>query len=256
MVRRIGTDAADYMVGTPEDDILYGAAGNDRMEGRGGRFDVLYGNKGDDSIDGQAGNDALAGGAGNDRLWGGDGDDRISGEAGADRAYGGTGRDELNLDADRFGADIGWGGDGDDIIYMWEARAQAFGQAGDDRFNFNFGNGGRVTGGEGADTFFLIASPGGRGDLTVTDFALGEDELALSTFDYETGEGQSLAEIIASFDANQDGALSPEDGLRQVQADGDAAWFRQDPASGDVTGLDLRVEEANLRLAGVDFLTA
>lgn len=251
-IMRYGTEGADTIVGTAADEQVFALQGDDRVYGRAGDDD-LYGNKGNDSLDGSAGRDAFFDGAGNDRSWGGAGDDIFFDYAGADRMWGGAGRDEMYPSGDRNGADIAWGGDDVDTFYMQEARARAYGEAGDDRFNFNFGNGGTVTGGEGADSFFLIARPGDRVDATIADFKLGEDELDLSTFDEATGEQQTLTEIVASFDANRDGELSPDDGFRQVQADGDYAWFRQDSA-GDVTGLDLRVEDATVRLAGVDLL--
>ena len=64
-----------------------------------------------------------------------------------------------------------------------------------------------------------------------------------------------LATHLPRFDTNHDGHLSTEDGLRQVLADGDHAWFKQD-ATGAVTGLELDLDNATLWLPGVDQLHA
>jgi Ca2+-binding RTX toxin-like protein len=65
--------------GNALDNILVGAAGNDR----------LYGN---------AGNDLLNGGNGRDTLEGGVGNDTLNGEGGADMMYGGSGNDTYVVD--------------------------------------------------------------------------------------------------------------------------------------------------------------
>ncbi|HBU28883.1 MAG TPA: hypothetical protein DEB56_03775 [Thiobacillus sp.] len=57
--------------------------------------DVIYGSAGADRMDGLGGNDALDGGAGTDRIDGGDGDDLIGGGAGSDLIYGGIGNDVI-----------------------------------------------------------------------------------------------------------------------------------------------------------------
>lgn len=66
MVRKIGADGRDILIGTNLLDVLFGMSGDD----------VLCGYAGDDLLDGGAGADVLYGGAGNDRLFGrGEGDD-------------------------------------------------------------------------------------------------------------------------------------------------------------------------------------
>lgn len=66
------------LIGTPDDDIIYGGpdespfdTGNDLLAGQFGN-DTLYGGDGDDMMQGGQGNDVLVGGAGNDTLTGGD----------------------------------------------------------------------------------------------------------------------------------------------------------------------------------------
>ncbi|MFS2036833.1 calcium-binding protein [Polaromonas sp. CT11-55] len=60
--------------------------------------DVIYGTAGNDKIDTKGGNDAGDGRAGNDIILGGDGDDKLAGGLGSDDIQGGTG-DDLILSA-------------------------------------------------------------------------------------------------------------------------------------------------------------
>jgi Ca2+-binding RTX toxin-like protein len=69
--------------GNGVDNILFGGAGNDRLDGGAGN-DRLDGGAGDDNLIGGLGNDSLVGGAGNDRLEGGAGNDIMNGGAGND----------------------------------------------------------------------------------------------------------------------------------------------------------------------------
>ena len=75
-----GLDALDQaasnltIIGSNFDDVLAGAADNNRMVGRGGD-DKIYGWKGNDNLQGWSGNDYLNGGPGNDIMRGGKGDD-------------------------------------------------------------------------------------------------------------------------------------------------------------------------------------
>src|SRR5688572_14628328 len=56
-----GTELANNIVGTPDDDIIQGLGG-------------------DDTIDGGGGNDTICGGLGNDTIYGGPGADLIAGD--------------------------------------------------------------------------------------------------------------------------------------------------------------------------------
>lgn len=91
---------------TDADDVLYGTANSDVLDGQDGN-DVVVGLAGEDVIHGGLGNDLLSGGDGDDELHGGAGDDVIRGGWGADTLSGGSGRDEL------YGE---WGGD----TYLYE----------------------------------------------------------------------------------------------------------------------------------------
>ena len=173
----------------PNDDRIYGGAGNDTiLAGLGD--DTVYGGAGDDSIvggpgddllNGDAGNDTIIGGIGNDTVYGGEGDDFIDtsnyvnplpdidypGMYGADTdpnndrdlVYGGAGNDTILTGDD---ADTIYGGDGNDLVYAGFDADLVYGGAGDDT----------LVGGEGADTII-----GGAGDDLIyggLDGTLGE----------------------------------------------------------------------------------
>ena len=70
----LGTDAADYLVGTERGDAITGLAGADTLLGGNGN-DFLSGFDGADTLDGGAGRDTLFGGTGDDILTGGEGVD-------------------------------------------------------------------------------------------------------------------------------------------------------------------------------------
>lgn len=85
MVRKVGKNSSESIVGTSADDILFGLAGNDTIFGGGGN-DAISGGSGHDKLSGGSGNDTLSGGTGNDQLSGGSGNDRIAAGAGTDTA--------------------------------------------------------------------------------------------------------------------------------------------------------------------------
>ncbi len=73
----VAGDADTVVLGSPNDELIYGGTdGTDNLYGGGGR-DLIYGNGGDDNLFGDAGDDVLYGGPGRDVLMGGDGRDRF-----------------------------------------------------------------------------------------------------------------------------------------------------------------------------------
>ncbi|MEA5466807.1 CAP domain-containing protein [Leptothoe sp. PORK10 BA2] len=78
-----GTDRADRLIGSAENQSIFGKKGDDFLDGKGGN-DKLYGNEGKDLIRGDAGNDQIWGGSGDDRLLGGTGSDQLVGDDGND----------------------------------------------------------------------------------------------------------------------------------------------------------------------------
>ncbi|MDU8911964.1 calcium-binding protein [Aestuariicoccus sp. MJ-SS9] len=142
-----GTDNADWITGSNDDNALDGHAGDDFLFGLSGQ-DTLLGGNGDDHLDGGWAEDSLLGEAGNDSLFGSYGDDTMRGGDGFDYLGGGDGVDRLYGDG---GSDVLNAGDGDDIDYL--------------------------TGGSGADIFEF-------GDQTgsdrILDFEPGTDVIDLS----------------------------------------------------------------------------
>lgn len=116
-VNRVGTAAADRLVGYSGNDQLRGRGGPDRLEGNPGH-DLLWGNQG---------NDTILGGEGDDQLYGGFSNDQVQGGAGADRLSGSRGRDQLI------------GGEGDDLLVGGRGRNQLQGDGGADTFVLNLG---------------------------------------------------------------------------------------------------------------------
>jgi Ca2+-binding RTX toxin-like protein len=132
----VGTDAAEFLPGTPGKDSLYGRGGDD----------VLLGNGDDDELDGGAGADTISGGPGRDAasyegaaavvtldglandgiagegdnvlldtedVYGTDGPDKLTGNSLDNTLDGNAGNDQI---AGGPGADGLYGGDGDDNI--------------------------------------------------------------------------------------------------------------------------------------------
>ena len=106
------------------DDILSGGAGNDRIYGAIGE-DRIDGGADNDSLFGEAGDDLILGGSGDDTVDGGTDDDVIYGDAGNDKLIGGLGNDTIKggADNDTFviqatddGRDSYDGGDGIDTL--------------------------------------------------------------------------------------------------------------------------------------------
>ena len=143
-----GTD--DLLVGTTDNDGLFGLGGNDTIIGRAG----------DDVVDGGSGDDYLIGGEGDDDIRGGTGNDLIFDSMGDDKVDGGDGDDTIYVFA---GTNVIRGGLGDDYISGGFDADSVHGGAGDDV----------LKGGRGADRF--VFGPG-NGDDVVKDFS-GEDDL-------------------------------------------------------------------------------
>ncbi|MFC3615337.1 beta strand repeat-containing protein [Lutimaribacter marinistellae] len=207
--------------GTPDDDVLVGAALNDTISGVAGN-DRLIGNEGGDQIDGGIGADTLNGGDGDDTIIGGpsgheadqrdvifagSGDDRAEGGGGNDQIFGQEGNDTLD---GGFGADDLLGQDGNDAISGGALSDLIFGGAGDDFVNGGFGYD-RINGGDGADRFF---------HLGVADH--GSDWVQ----DYDATEGDMLVfgqtatadqfQVNLAHTATADGERSGDDAVQEA----------------------------------------
>ncbi len=103
-------------------DIMYGAGGDDTLQGGSGN-DILVGGTGNDTLSGNSDDDVILGGAGNDYLDGGSavGKNLIIGGGGNDQMVGGTGVDVFRftgaLSGDVYTVD---GSSGTDIIDLSE----------------------------------------------------------------------------------------------------------------------------------------
>lgn len=121
-----GTFGFDFLLGSPNNDLIRGLAGNDTIQGLGGN-DLLFGDRENDWLAGNEGADTIAGGQGTDTIYGGQGDDVINGDRGQDLLIGGEGKDILT------------GGAGDDLFLM-EITAASSSRDGADLIT-DFGNG-------------------------------------------------------------------------------------------------------------------
>jgi hypothetical protein len=191
----VGTSGDDVpLAGTPEQDSIYGQAGNDVLLGQGGNDD-LDGGPEQDSIYGQAGNDVLLGQGGNDDLDGGPGADTLRGGPGADDAvvYAGEADVSVTLNARD---DDGARGEGDNVhrdvedIYTGDGDDTITGAS--TRNTIDSGGGAdRLTGRKGVDFLFGGAGNDGLhardGARDAIDCGAGRDVAAADPVDELTG---------------------------------------------------------------------
>ena len=198
---KIGDDGNDHFTTGDNTDFVSGLGGNDDIRlGKGS--DVGLGGDGNDALRGGRGNDTLDGGNGRDYLFGGRHDDDLSGGGGNDLLHGGRGKDSLD------------GGHQNDVLYGNKGSDDLDGGAGRDILV-----GGRhsdeLTGGHGADTFIFHKNDGAD---TITDFAIGEDLIALKLHGID--DFDDIAHLISDSD---DGAVidlgNTEITLEHVSAD-------------------------------------
>ena len=123
-----GGDGNDTIIGSDNDDLLRGDAGNDNIDGGAGD-DTIVGGANHDSLAGGDGNDEITGGTENDTIVGGDGNDLLDGEDGHDRLTGELGDDTLLGSA---GNDVLNGSAGDDLLEGSDGRDTLLGGTGDD----------------------------------------------------------------------------------------------------------------------------
>jgi serralysin len=119
--------------------------------------DLFYGDNMRETVFGRSGDDLIFARSGNDRLFGGDHNDSISGEDGDDRLNGGFGNDSLS------------GGNGVDQIVGGAGSDIAAGGTGPDVFVFRQSDLPTIVSGAARDR--------------ITDFAIAEDRIDLSSYD-------------------------------------------------------------------------
>jgi len=148
--------------GTENADNLHATGENNLMLGLGGE-DMLFGDNGDDQLEGGDGNDWLFGYGGDDIIRGGDGDDLLFGIDGSDLLEGGAGNDHI---LGGRGDDIIDGGAGDDLIRAGE---------GADTIKFS----------TGSDVVLNFETDLDTLDFTASEIVSSMAELTVNTF--ETG---------------------------------------------------------------------
>lgn len=210
-MRGLGGD--DSIIGGGGADFIYGARGNDDLQG----YQPIPSNA---QYDESCGGDRIAGGDGNDRItnfynstvYGGDGDDYIErgyihitgGPGGSNsqfenKIYGGAGNDTIYAGSGTFGDDgfrpAANGGEGNDSMYGGE-RSMLFGGAGED--TVVGGNGSFISGGDGNDV--LTGAIFNGGSVTINGGA-GDDFISVSGFD-RWGSFRSTHDVLRGGDGN------------------------------------------------------
>ncbi len=163
-----GSDSS--VSGNNGDDQIFigqnGAAENTTADGgNGDDLVVVVEASGSNNLFGAAGNDTLTIVEGSRQLsFGGSGNDTLTSNGSNNRLYGGSGDDKLfsNINDSLFG------GDGDDVLFA--------GQGGGDPYG---GLRQRLTGGTGADQFWIANASLPTSKNIVTDFAIGIDKIGL-----------------------------------------------------------------------------
>jgi Ca2+-binding RTX toxin-like protein len=164
-----GLGGNDEISGGDHSDIIDGGTGNDYIQGDGSNAlgawinwykfgnDTINGGDGDDFVDGGNGDDQVFGGTGNDELYGSGGDDHIVGEAGDDLILGDDGEYAKYCEG-YAGNDCLWGDDGNDTVYGGGYDDTIDGGKGDDVLSGDDGDD-DICGGAGNDEI-----SGGYGD--------------------------------------------------------------------------------------------
>lgn len=201
-----GGDADERAVGNDLDNTLSGGAGDDVLVGNGGADD-LNGDAGADTVFGGSGNDTATGGAGDDEVFLGAGADEYTpgetaaegNDAGNDTVNGGVGSDVI---VDLQGSNTLTGSGGNDILSAIDGLRDdgTFGpdeelgttdilRGGDDDDALIGDDGDEMTGGSGADAFYVaIDETRVQQSVVITDFNVSEDSLAVVRFGDTTAQ--------------------------------------------------------------------
>jgi 2',3'-cyclic-nucleotide 2'-phosphodiesterase (5'-nucleotidase family) len=134
-----------------------------------GQNNIVFTGGGSDEIDLTGGN--------NNRVNGGSGNDEIF-VSSRDRVFGGAGDDEF-FAIDGMGGNRMSGGTGNDIFYLG-MNDRALGGAGNDSFFVGTGGDNILSGGEGADQFWIVNAEIPSDANTIVDFEIGTDVIGIS----------------------------------------------------------------------------
>ncbi|OZA34127.1 MAG: hypothetical protein B7X92_10655 [Novosphingobium sp. 17-62-9] len=180
---RNGSGFSTSSSGGEGDDYLFGTGETDTIDGGGGA-DRLIGDWGNDTLSGEAGDDLIDGGEGADTLFGGDGND----------VFGDSPSAYLDLRVNRPVSAVG-----NDSAANYRAQS--------DRGDFNDGQIDVMTGGGGADIYYLEYNGNNETVDIVTDFDVTQDVIGFARL-MEQGyisEGSNPFEN-GNIEAVQDGA--------------------------------------------------
>jgi Ca2+-binding RTX toxin-like protein len=167
-------EVSPLLFGGLNDDVFDAADPNDGFDGNKA---LLFTGGGNDLID-------LTAGAGKNRIFAGSGDDEIY--AGKDDLiFAGEGNDTIYLTEGQGGNRV-YGGAGNDDFFLGSGAPQSgsrgdrlFGGTGDDRFFVGTGGNNIMTGGEGADQFWIVNGEFPAAGNRITDFTQGVDVLRI-----------------------------------------------------------------------------
>ncbi|MDZ7958792.1 MAG: hypothetical protein RMY34_13075 [Aulosira sp. DedQUE10] len=206
-------DASDFLsnlnIGTPNADTLI--AGN----GLDGNGNIVFTGAGNDEVD------VSTSKTGRNRIFGGSNDDTIY-VSKSDRVFGGTGNDTFDATDGQGGNRIS-GGVGDDTFFLGSGD-RALGGEGNDKFYVQTGGNNILTGGAGADQFWVVNAEIPTAPNTITDFVLGTDVVGIG--------GYQQADLTFSQDAQSNAILSVKGtnvatflGINQTQLQTESAKF-------------------------------
>lgn len=186
-------DSSDFMAdpqnlnfGTPNADTLI--AGSNGFDGN---REIIFTGAGDDEVDlatSQIGRNRVFGGSNNDIIY-------VSKN---DRVFGGSGNDTFDATDGQGGNRIS-GGVGDDTFFLG-AGDRALGGEGNDEFYVQSGGNNVLTGGAGADQFWVVNAEIPTAANTISDFVLGTDVVGIG--------GYQKADLTFSQDAQSNAILA------------------------------------------------
>ncbi|MEH2447903.1 MAG: phytase [Nostoc sp.] len=181
-------DGADFVEGTQGNTILAGkgddtvlAGSNSSVSGNDGNDQIFIGQNGpvqNSNADGGNGDDVITvvEASGSNNLFGAAGDDTLTVIEGSRQSlFGGSGNDTLSSGGSNNHL---YGGDGDDKLFS-SVNDSLFGGDGDDVLFADQGGGDRLSGGAGADQFWIANASLPTSKNIITDFTTGIDKIGL-----------------------------------------------------------------------------
>ncbi|MEH1923154.1 phytase [Nostoc sp.] len=187
-----GTENNTIQAGSGDDTVLVGS--NSSVSGGDGDDQIVIGQNGpakNTNADGGNGNDVITvvEASGSNNLFGAAGDDTLTVIEGSHQSlFGGSGNDTLtsNDSNNRL-----YGGSGDDKLFS-NANDSVFGGDGDDVLFAGQQGGNSLSGGTGADQFWIANASLPTSKNIVTDFAIGIDKIGLGGIGVSQFSGLTL----------------------------------------------------------------